>query len=26
MDYSRNSEDELKGIWQSWDEVKKTRF
>ncbi|MBA0867674.1 hypothetical protein Goshw_002756 [Gossypium schwendimanii] len=25
MDYRRNSEDELKGIWQSWDEAKKTR-
>ncbi|MBA0846026.1 hypothetical protein Goarm_022843 [Gossypium armourianum] len=26
LDYSRNSEDELKGIWKSWDEVKKMRF
>ncbi|TYI46438.1 hypothetical protein E1A91_D13G107300v1 [Gossypium mustelinum] len=26
MDCRRNSEDELKGIWQSWDEAKKTRF
>ncbi|MBA0554000.1 hypothetical protein Golob_013135 [Gossypium lobatum] len=26
MDYRRNCEDDLKGIWQSWDEAKKTRF
>ncbi|MBA0730412.1 hypothetical protein Golax_020580 [Gossypium laxum] len=26
MDCKRNFEDELKGIWQSWDEAKKTRF
>ncbi|MBA0747913.1 hypothetical protein Gogos_004778 [Gossypium gossypioides] len=26
MDCRRNREDELKGIWQSWDEVKKMRF
>ncbi|MBA0723303.1 hypothetical protein Golax_003890 [Gossypium laxum] len=26
MDCRRNREDELKGIWQSWDEAKKTRF
>ncbi|MBA0638374.1 hypothetical protein Godav_025686 [Gossypium davidsonii] len=26
MDCRRNQEDELNGIWQSWDEVKKTCF
>ncbi|MBA0750737.1 hypothetical protein Gogos_002127 [Gossypium gossypioides] len=26
MDYRRNFRDELKGIWQSWDEAKKTHF
>ncbi|KAK5842472.1 hypothetical protein PVK06_004835 [Gossypium arboreum] len=26
MDCRRNGEDELKGIWQSWDEAKKTSF
>ncbi|MBA0826363.1 hypothetical protein Goarm_011222 [Gossypium armourianum] len=26
MDCRRNCEDDLKGIWQSWDEAKKTRF
>ncbi|MBA0638301.1 hypothetical protein Godav_021981 [Gossypium davidsonii] len=26
MDCRRNHEDELKGIWQSWDEAKKMRF
>ncbi|KAG4204684.1 hypothetical protein ERO13_A04G057152v2 [Gossypium hirsutum] len=26
MDYRRNREDELKGIWQSWDKAKKTCF
>ncbi|MBA0826362.1 hypothetical protein Goarm_011221, partial [Gossypium armourianum] len=25
MDCRRNCEDDLKGIWQSWDEAKKTR-
>ncbi|MBA0838128.1 hypothetical protein Goarm_010223 [Gossypium armourianum] len=26
MDCRRNREDELKGIWQSWDDAKKTHF
>ncbi|MBA0796114.1 hypothetical protein Gohar_006912 [Gossypium harknessii] len=26
MDCRRNCKDDLKGIWQSWDEAKKTRF
>ncbi|MBA0554121.1 hypothetical protein Golob_013246, partial [Gossypium lobatum] len=26
MDCRRNHKDELKGIWQSWNEAKKMRF
>ncbi|MBA0576723.1 hypothetical protein Golob_024228 [Gossypium lobatum] len=26
MDCRRNREDKLKGIWQSWDDAKKTYF
>ncbi|KAH1031334.1 hypothetical protein J1N35_043508 [Gossypium stocksii] len=26
MDYRRNREDKLKGIWESWDDAKKTHF